>query len=259
MNTRIAGALTLSFAVCTLFCAACVKTGNDANSDGAKSKWYAMNAVSNSYKFPEYTGEEALDWEQAIEFHQIPTETLESMSTDGLIETCLDYPFYSAGMIFSNSTVYDGFLRTLNEFNGLQELMKRADAPEKLVRLYREASPAIVKQSDEGALFRMRYLQYIIAQDQMLEGLSREHRKQLLDECMKKVGKYYKDFRNEFALDPALMIAARICLKDSESFRALAVEEPWIEGFAKGGVLLSGNKDGMQRALDTINEYSGGE
>ena len=258
MNKKIVGALTLTFAACTLFCAACRKNSNDANSDVAKSKWYAMNAVSNSYKYPEYTGEETLDWKQAVEFRQIPAETLENMSTDGLIETCLDYPLYSAGMIFSNSTVYKGFLRTLGEFNGLQELMKRTDAPQKLLELYSKATPDKVKVDGESDVLKMRYLHYIMAQDEILDGLSKEQRKQLLDECMKKVEQYYTDFRDEFALDPALMIAARICLKDSESFRTLADEEPWIVGFAEGGILLSGNRDEIIRALDVMNEYRAG-
>ncbi len=221
--------------------------------------WFRRIENTDAYRFPKYTGEEPLDWKQIVEFNQIPEETLKSMSTDGLIETCLDYPLYFAGMSFSSSSVYEGFLRTLHEFNGLAELMKRDDAPEKLVRVYREASPDKVKGTDDGAPLRMRYLQYIIAQDEILEGLSKEQRMQLLDECMQKVGEYYKEYRDEFALDPALLIAARVCMKDSECFRALAVEESWIEGFAEGGVLLSDNADGMQRALDTMNAYRGGK
>lgn len=221
--------------------------------------WFKQSGASDAYCFPEYTGEETLDWKQAVEFRQIPAETLKNMSTDGLIETCLDYPLYSAGMIFSNSTVYDGFLRTLGEFNGLQELMKRADAPQKLLELYAKATPDKVKVDGESDALRMRYLHYIIAQDEIIDGLSKEQRKQLLDECMKKVEQYYTDFRDEFALDPALLIAARICLKDSEKFRTLADEEPWINGFAKSGVLLIDNSDGIQKALNAITEYTGGE
>ena len=242
--------------VISVIAAACIVLGAiGIIAANAETRWYKQKEETDAYAFPEYDGEEAVDWMSTVDFYQIPEDVLKVMSTDGLIEACLDYPLYSAGMIFSNESVYAGFLRTRSEFNGLQELFKRKDAPDKLVRLYREVSPDKAYRSDDSASLRMRYLQYIIAQDEVLNGLSTEGRKQLLDECMNKVEQYYTSHRDVFALDPALMIAARICKRDCEAFRGLMVDEPWMESFAATGIMVPNDSGGLQKAFDVINGY----
>ncbi|NQU52752.1 MAG: hypothetical protein HQ522_09460 [Bacteroidetes bacterium] len=57
---------------------------------------------------------------------QVPSDVLSNMGTEELLITCMNYPaalFYGA---YSNN--YVGIKRTIEKFNGLQELLKRKDA-----------------------------------------------------------------------------------------------------------------------------------
>lgn len=57
---------------------------------------------------------------------QVPLETLRSMSTAGLVETCLTYPLLST--ILAHNDLQTGFQAVAGSFNGFQELLKRPDA-----------------------------------------------------------------------------------------------------------------------------------
>ncbi|MBQ4428513.1 MAG: hypothetical protein II871_01935 [Clostridia bacterium] len=224
-----------------------------------RNTWYKKDTVTDAYRFPTHKSLEGKTYEQTIECYQIPEDVLKTMSTEGLIESCLDYPLFWTGMVFSNESAYAGFMQTRNEFNGLQELFRRKDAADKLVRAYIDATPEKVKKGDDSPTLRMRYFQYILAQEEVLEGLSSDGRRLLLDECVKKLEQYSKGYRDSFASDPVLMVAARICQRDSEAFRELMLEETWIEELVSNGMLLAGHEDGVRRAIDAVKEYRRGE
>ncbi|HEY5465844.1 MAG TPA: sigma-70 family RNA polymerase sigma factor, partial [Clostridia bacterium] len=70
-----------------------------------------------------------------IEACQIPESLLWSMSTEGLVETCLNYPMTGDMMAFNSPT---GWLEGVGKnFNGLQKLLQRKDAGFELLRVYR--------------------------------------------------------------------------------------------------------------------------
>jgi len=98
--------------------------------------WFLTTKETDAYEFPVYTGTEPLLWQDVLVFLQVPEDVLREMSTDGVIETCLTYPIYSAGMITSSQSMYAGFQNTLRDFNGFEELFRRDDAGQQLLALY---------------------------------------------------------------------------------------------------------------------------
>ena len=70
---------------------------------------------------------------------QIPEDILLSMSDEGLIVTCLNLPYFHAKGNLPSSTLYpikDKLQFAINNFNGLQELLKRENIHKKLKQLY---------------------------------------------------------------------------------------------------------------------------
>ncbi len=65
---------------------------------------------------------------------QMPENWLKRISTDNLILTCMDYPLLLNYSAYSNPM--DGIKDVVEGFNGFQELGKRTDAAEKLVKFY---------------------------------------------------------------------------------------------------------------------------
>ena len=76
------------------------------------------------------------DWQHptiiqdSINALQIPDAVLESISTAGLLETCLEYP-YLIEIFFSNDYKYGFETGLVAGFNGYRELLKRHDLAKK--------------------------------------------------------------------------------------------------------------------------------
>lgn len=125
--------------------------------------WYQLGAI-DSYIFPDFTSEKysELYYLDKIELCQIPENLLKEMSTEALIETCLNYPFF-ADMIFRDSA-YSGFQDTLKNFNGLQELINCKDVGEKIYEFYKNINLDEVIKLEDMFTIRLRYLDYIFSQ-----------------------------------------------------------------------------------------------
>lgn len=109
---------------------------------------------------------------------QIPEEILVQMSTDELVTTVLDYPCF-IDMIFYN-TYQDGFETVRDNFNGLQELLKRKDSGDCLLETYKNFNlPQILSIDNEDEKFdeslELLYLETILAQPEITETLSDEN------------------------------------------------------------------------------------
>ncbi|NQV17725.1 MAG: hypothetical protein HQ534_04200 [Armatimonadetes bacterium] len=70
---------------------------------------------------------------------QIPEDILLNMSDEGLMVTCLNLPYFHAKSNLPSSTLFpikDKLQFAINNFNGLQELLKRENIHKKLKQLY---------------------------------------------------------------------------------------------------------------------------
>jgi len=117
---------------------------------------------------------------------QIPENILKNMSTEGLIETCLNYPFL--GDIYAFNSMQAGFNSLVSKFNGFQELLKRKDAGTKLLLRYSQIRKldrqSIQRELGEYGILSLTCFEIIISQDVFLSNMSRQERTQLLKECI---------------------------------------------------------------------------
>ena len=76
----------------------------------------------------------------------MPVDTLQNISTERLLETCLYYPFNID--IFAFDDQIASFGRVKEQFNGYAELYQRADFVGRLMSLYSSRDVAFVNQMD---------------------------------------------------------------------------------------------------------------
>ncbi|MBR3416710.1 MAG: hypothetical protein IKH09_08455, partial [Clostridia bacterium] len=127
---------------------------------GATGKmWFHKEEVTDAYSFPEYAAEEPMDWNRVRDYYQVPEDEIKAMSTEGVIETCLDYPIFGISMVTSNTSIYAGFRETLDSFIGFKELFSRPDAGRKMLEFYESIDfEDVVDSSDTVFSLRVRYL-----------------------------------------------------------------------------------------------------
>ena len=106
---------------------------------------------------------------------QIPEEILAKMSTSALIQTCLAYP--ASAVLLIHNTPQSGFNDWKQHFNGLQELLKRNDLREELLKAnstFDTKGHLMLKTEIEKGdyTFRLSMLESIIVQDETTENLN---------------------------------------------------------------------------------------
>lgn len=75
-----------------------------------------------------------IPYTEKIKLLQLPEETLRQMSTEALLETCINYPLFHVITAYSN--VQEGFSRISTDFNGFSELFNRPDLPKIIISSY---------------------------------------------------------------------------------------------------------------------------
>jgi hypothetical protein len=148
---------------------------------------------NDAYKFPIRPGmetwKEFKSGQKMIDACQIPAITLQSMSTAGLVRTCLDYPLLST--IFAYNDLQSGFNALKQNFNGFQELLIRKDAGKEIIKVYQQLHPDSLKQSWSLAqqghfVHQFTYIEVLLAQYSIQQNLSSAEKKGLVSESLDK-------------------------------------------------------------------------
>lgn len=139
----------------------------------------------NLYEFPIKQG--SLEWtniksiEKRIELLQMPDKTLKEISTECLLETCLQFP-YLTDVLFAEN-YQKGFDQLLSEFNGFRELLKRQDLTYVLLNKYKNITVEMTTIKSQGLIeqgrfsFRHFVLEFLFTQDLVLKNVSQEQEK----------------------------------------------------------------------------------
>jgi len=192
---------------------------------GGKSAFSLKSAdkfVFANFK-PGTPGWESLEIQQRIESLQVPYALLANISTEGLLETCLDFPYKME--IFCGEDFQKGFDWLLEIFNGYPELLKRRDLTDALIGKYSDLILEVAKvrsQSpvDKGMFsFRHFLLEFILAQDIVLENLSKDQENELFILALehKKIKRSLVDIFSNLNDAPANLLFAKKVMKDNQA------------------------------------------
>lgn len=95
---------------------------------------------------------------------QIPDDVLSNLSTEELVQICMDYPLFGNYLAYDNETF--GIKKVMAGFNGFEELKKRTDAAEKLLDRYANVNVMALNEDRENAEIypnlKLGYLEMII-------------------------------------------------------------------------------------------------
>ena len=173
---------------------------------------------SDTYKYPILPGTPA--WanlktgQEMLQACQIPESILPTISTEGLVQSWLDMPLNNE--IFMTNSLQKAIEYFIANFSGLRELVGRNDAADKLFKKYQSMNPACITtfKTDIGQgsfTFLFSYIELPLAQDTILNKMTLDQKKDLVNEALKKY-KYRIDHLNYYDVITA-NISLFICAK----------------------------------------------
>ncbi len=189
---------------------------------------------------------------------QLPENVLSTISTEGLIETVLRYPLYAE--LYLIEDYQNTFNNMKDRFNGLEELLKREDAAEKLLNRYKimyaacfeNNWPSILEDGSSNE-FSFAYIEIILAQYDILNQLDEIELESMFKEALRKykVKKQYNNY-SIFSIKHSACIMARILLlKENAQFISEYNNNFYLKDFTDMFILY-----GNYSTLDFIYELS---
>jgi len=198
--------------------------------------------AEEKYEFPDISG--MTNWEQCPNLLekrkaclQIPDACLEILSTKGLLEACLYYP-YNMEISFSNN-YQTGFISLVRQFNGYRELFQRPDLINSLIEKYAGISDEVsaIQSQDDIDKVRFSYrhfvFEFILGQDVVVENLSDEQKKTLvlLSFENKELKNNNPDIFSSFYDSGRYLLYAKIVINDPDFEFESAEQKDFVSGF----------------------------
>jgi hypothetical protein len=163
--------------------------------------------ISDTYNYPTLPGTD--EWKELgslaekVEVCQIPKKKLETISTEGLLETLLHYPLILDYIFFDN--MQNGFNRIKNENNGFPELYSRKNIFEIITVRYELMTldcgenlyPPFVSGEPAPIQISLMTFEFFIFQDEFLNNLNKNQQHQIFEIVYEKhQNKKVHDFDN---------------------------------------------------------------
>jgi hypothetical protein len=121
---------------------------------------------------------------------QIPEHILKAIDTESLVEICHNYPVYM--FLFAFNSPQDGFDAFYSNFNGVRELFSREDVGHYMLKKYQtismeDISPLWRSEIKGAFVFKTKFFEITLAQDQVIQSLEPNERKLLLKDALGKL------------------------------------------------------------------------
>lgn len=163
---------------------------------------------------------------------QVPDDVLKSMSTDNLIQTCMNYPLFGNYVAYNNQL--DGINSVLSGFNGFAELQKRENAADRLIAYYEgvdigkiaESVTAHSTMKNELSILHIGYLELILSSE-LIPSLYMEPNMSRLEKARYKKFEEKLQYSTVYSLETlkkSLLLGAQIKLKS----KVVNIEEKTI-------------------------------
>lgn len=216
----------------------------------ASSFWFDDQGKSDAYEFPVYEGTEPLEYVEIVNSLQIPENILKTMSTKGLIETCINYPRFADMMLYDS--FQQGFCKVRNSFNGLNELYMRKDAPIELINMFKSIDLYKLQQARSSAIL-YRYICFIIAQDEIINCIDDSSAKELLKTLESHKNLIKQRFSDYYSPNSPLFVEFRIYKKLYPEFKNLYESHTGLQSFVNDGIWINVTQDEYENLMKHIN------
>jgi hypothetical protein len=180
-------------------------------------------SINQTYVYPLKPGMEGWEslksGEEKISILRIPDSILLALTTNALVQTCLNYPLLFE-LLFAND-LPTGLRAVINNFNGLNELVNRKDAGNELLQVYNSYGLNELNQKIEDHdkvlyCFDITYLELLLSHPKILHTLSKEDRKVVLKSALVKyeIKKINQIYFGDLGLTSTSFLIASILEKD---------------------------------------------
>jgi hypothetical protein len=190
------------------------ETTNETKGKEKTSATTLVEAVDVPYTFDALASQEAWMSFQNLEERQaacqVKGELLTAMSTENLVQTCMNYPM--RGMYSAYNNELDGIQIIMDGFDGFQELKAREDAAEKLISYY-----ANMEVGANTPILLLGYIELILASKCIPSLYDAEHITSLANAMHDKleVKLRYPTVYSMFSIKRSLLLGAQIALTPS--------------------------------------------
>jgi hypothetical protein len=190
------------------------------------------SATTEAYEYPVKPGTDA--WraftthEEMLKACQIPESTLRTVSTEGLVETVLNYPLYDDVLAYNSPQ--QGFDAISSEFNGIPELLNRQDAGTVLLAKFKAVDPTAIGEDwtdlQKGCyVFNLIDIETLLAQQAIISNLGDAQYPDLVRECLVKINtERQSEMYGGISKESCLWVIARVL--------QYAIYEPFIRKVA---------------------------
>lgn len=169
------------------------------------------------YIYPERPAD--MSFQETLKLYEIPGNVLPCISTEALFQTCITYP--EIRMIWSRSTVQQGFDFVRENFNGFDELLRRSDAYQVIINQYKMLDinrewEAFSDLENGNYLINIIHHELVLAQFDLLRSLTKEQERELFDFVLhnQKMKLDLLDYYAVVGMEASSSILARIMYKD---------------------------------------------
>jgi hypothetical protein len=182
-------------------------------------EYFVSLSHAKSYQYPTLIGSQ--EWKKFKSLNekssacQIPDQVLDTISTEGLIWTCLNYPMFSN--IFAFNDLQTGFNSVNSYFNGIEELYSRDNSIKELLSLFYRINPDEFKNEwtpeDKGGFaLLLIWFELLISEHVMIANLSNNDADKAIQDCMQKLSikSVYPVLFSEMSNISLLMIISKI-------------------------------------------------
>ncbi len=187
---------------------------------------------------------------------QIPDDLLSKIPTEELAEICLNYPLFFTMKAFNN--LQEGFDQVSTEFNGFQELFKRADSGTILLEIYKNSDPENIQTKKDlvsRGLYEQRifFIEFILSSKAVIDKLSAFEKKTLLSETVLKTDKKTNAGFSTFNKQITSLVAVRVLENESVINKIKNSDSEKYKMFSK--TILLADKNMIDEIKNATIEY----
>lgn len=214
----------------------------------------AAPVTDDAYVFPVVPGTPAwaafTSGAEMVQACQVPGPVLSSISTPGLITTCLNYPLL--GDMLAYIPIQKGARAQLRNFNGFGELQQRPEAAALLAARYQSLCTTCANPAGGWGNYSLAYsyFEMILAQDEFIAQLSSAQRHALVRTTLTKYAEKQREIANyaTFGLKTTAFLLARIMQADHYApFETAIKADANLKTFTTEAEIY-----GQTRVLDTV-------
>lgn len=177
---------------------------------------------------------------QRINVMQIPEVVLNKMSSKALIDACINFPLF--GYYSAFNTPQEGFNIMFSRFNIFNKICEKDSIGHYLIKIYKDAGmdgweTMSNKFNNEFWTLKLEYVEYLIAQKEVISKLSHQEKVDLLNIAKAKLiqKKSHKSFNSIPGISPSLLIMSSILNFDNTS--SSFIEQKNVQHLLKTGLL----------------------